>query len=321
LRKRPLGKTGLLVSELALGTWGLSGDAYGAVSQDDLEATLRLALDLGINLIETSDAYGLGGVESAIGALLGAWRSENPDKPVTVCTKIGIDRSTSPPTRNYTKAYLEAAAAASLARLKGESLDLLLLAHPNEVELGRSWDITDNMRALRDAGICKHWGVATGSSDVAALALEQGASVVELPYNLLHVTDVNRAAGDVLVNQAGLLVRSVLSYGLLGDGWDATKEFSVGDHRRERWTTNELEERVRQREQMRFLLRDGVKSMRGAAVRFVLESPVVSSAVLGPKNPAQLRALIAETGVGPKYLPHEDMREVYRVLERAGMFP
>ena len=56
MRKRPLGKTGLVVSELAIGTWGLSGDAYGKVEESDAEIVLRRAIDMGFSLIDTSDA-------------------------------------------------------------------------------------------------------------------------------------------------------------------------------------------------------------------------------------------------------------------------
>ncbi|MEO7112772.1 MAG: aldo/keto reductase, partial [Polyangiaceae bacterium] len=60
MRKRALGKTGLYVSEMAVGTWGLSGDGYGKVDAEVAENTVRRALELGVTLFETSDAYGAG---------------------------------------------------------------------------------------------------------------------------------------------------------------------------------------------------------------------------------------------------------------------
>ena len=55
MRKRPLGKTGLFVSEMGIGTWGLSGDAYGAVSEKDAEAVVQRCLAMGMNIVDTAD--------------------------------------------------------------------------------------------------------------------------------------------------------------------------------------------------------------------------------------------------------------------------
>src|SRR5262245_824738 len=63
VRKRPLGKTGLVVSELSIGTWGLGGEAYGKVEEADAERVLRRAVDMGFSLIDTADAYGGGRME------------------------------------------------------------------------------------------------------------------------------------------------------------------------------------------------------------------------------------------------------------------
>ena len=63
-------KTGLRVSEMALGTWGLSGDAYGPVDEREQERVVERALEMGVSLIETADAYGAGRMERLIGSAL-----------------------------------------------------------------------------------------------------------------------------------------------------------------------------------------------------------------------------------------------------------
>ena len=70
MRKRPLGKTGLVVSELAIGTWGLAGESYGTVDEADAEKVLRRAVDMGFTLIDTADAYGGGRMELLAGKIL-----------------------------------------------------------------------------------------------------------------------------------------------------------------------------------------------------------------------------------------------------------
>src|SRR5262245_10207970 len=91
MRNRPLGKTGLVVSELAIGTWGLSGDSYGPIEETEAELVLRRAIDMGFSLIDTSDAYGAGRMERLSGKLA----KDHPG--LVVVTKGGIDRTTDPP--------------------------------------------------------------------------------------------------------------------------------------------------------------------------------------------------------------------------------
>jgi aryl-alcohol dehydrogenase-like predicted oxidoreductase len=312
MRQRPLGKTGLVISELALGTLGLSGDAYGPVDRDEAKAVVHKALDIGITCFETSDAYGAGKME----AELGDWVGKRED--VLVVTKGGIDRSTEPARRRFEPEYLEGAITRSLKRLKREALDLYLLHHPSE-ELFLRGEIGGQMRALVDKGLIRHWGVAAGSHDVAGMAIDQGAAVIELPYNILHPSDLNRVSGDVLVSRVGVLARSTLAYGLLAGLWPRDKRFAEGDHRNDRWTQTELEARVDHLDLVRFLVRGEVFTMRGAAVRFVLANHVVSGAVLGPRSVEQLTQLVRETGAGPRYLSDDDIRELFKALERAGV--
>ena len=85
MRLRNLGRTGLRVSEMGLGTWGLSGDAYGPVDDAERELVLRRALEMGLTLLDTADVYGAGRMERLIGRVLG----EGLD--AVVVTKGGTD--------------------------------------------------------------------------------------------------------------------------------------------------------------------------------------------------------------------------------------
>src|SRR5580692_7294700 len=102
IRARPLGKTGLVVSELSLGTWGLSGDAYGPVDAEVAEKTIARALDMGFSLFDTADAYGGGKMEALLGKMLRADGAKN----AVVVTKVGTDRTTDPPRKRVEPGYL-----------------------------------------------------------------------------------------------------------------------------------------------------------------------------------------------------------------------
>ncbi|MBX3206706.1 MAG: aldo/keto reductase [Labilithrix sp.] len=312
MRKRPLGKTGLVVSELAIGTWGLSGDAYGKVEEADAEAVLRRAIDIGFSLVETADAYGVGRMERLCGRLA----KDHPE--LVLVTKGGIDRTTDPPRKCFALDYLRGAVERSLKRIGRDALQVYLLHSPTPETL-HSGEAVDAMQTLVKEGKIEHWGVAAGDEDVARAAIDKGAEVVSLAYNLTHPIDLHRISGDAMVGGCGILARSVLGHGLLAGMWAKDRSFDEGDHRSERWTKMELELRIDQLDAVRFLVKGDVHTLRGAAVRFALANHLVSAAVLGPRTKEQLEQLVRETGGGPRYLPDDDLRQLPRALDKVGI--
>lgn len=312
MRKRPLGKTGLVVSELAIGTWGLSGEPYGAVDQADAEKVVRRAIEMGFTLIDTADAYGGGRMEQMLGTIM----VDHPE--LVVVTKGGVDRTTDPTRKTFDPDYLRGSVERSLRRMKLEALPLFLLHHPTPDSI-YALDAVETCLTLKKEGKVRHWGVAAGDEDVARAAIDKGAEVIELAYNLLHPIDLHRISGDVMVSGCGVLARTVLAYGMLAGMWAKDRTFPEGDHRNDRWTRMELEHRIGQLEAVRFLVKGEVHTLRAAAVRFVLANHVVSAAVLGARTVEQLEQLVRETGGGPRYLPDDDLRQLPRALDRVGI--
>jgi aryl-alcohol dehydrogenase-like predicted oxidoreductase len=314
VRTRPLGKTGLRVTELALGTWGLSGDGYGPVAEEEQERVLQRALEMGFSLIDTADAYGGGRMERLVGRAIG----DRTD--VVVVTKGGTDRTTSPARKRFDAAFLRESLDRSRRRLGRECVDLYLLHSPSADAL-RGGEAVDTALALKAEGKIAHWGVSVGDVEVGREALRCQAEVIELAYSLVQGSDMHRLAGEIIVSGAGVLARSVLAYGLLAGDWTKDKEFPEGDHRADRWTKLELARRVEQVATMRFLVHGDVTTMRSAAVRYVLSNRIVSCAVLGPRNVTQLEDLVREVGMGPVYIRDEDLMRVPRMLENVGIEP
>jgi aryl-alcohol dehydrogenase-like predicted oxidoreductase len=314
IRSRPLGKTGLVVSELSLGTWGLSGDAYGPVEAAVAEKTIARALEMGFTLFDTADAYGGGTMEARLGRMLRGDGAKN----AIVVTKVGTDRTTEPARKRVEPAFLRTRAEASLKRLGRERIDVLLLHNPSAEALLHG-EAAATMLEMKKDGLIGHWGVAAGDAEVGRAAIDKGAEVIELPYNLIHGIDLHRLAGDAMVSGVGILARSVLAHGLLAGLWTKDRSFPEGDHRADRWTKLELERRVEQLAALGFLVRGDVSTLRGAAVRFVLANHLVSSAVLGPRSAEQLEQLVRETGSGPRYLPDEALASLPRALSKVGI--
>jgi aryl-alcohol dehydrogenase-like predicted oxidoreductase len=297
---------------MALGTWGLSGDAYGPVGVESQERVLRRALEMGVTLIETSDAYGAGRMEQLVGAAV----ADRDD--VVVVTKGGTDRKTSPPRKRFDRAYLRDSVERSLRRLGKTPIDVFLLHNPSEVVFGDR-EAVDTMLEMKKEGKIAHWGASVGDVVTGRVALRSGAEVIEVAYNLFHSSDLHRLAGDLMVTGAGVLARSTLAHGLLVGHWSAQKDFPEGDHRASRWTKPELERRLEQLAAVRFLVHGDVMTLRAAAVRFVLANSMVSSAVLGPRTVDQIEELVREVGGGPVYMREADLARLPHALDAVGI--
>jgi aryl-alcohol dehydrogenase-like predicted oxidoreductase len=312
MRMRQLGKTGLRVAELGLGTWGLSGDGYGAVDEAEQQHVLERAVEMGFSLIETADAYGGGRMEQLVGRVLADRRD------VVVVTKGGTDRTTSPPRKRFDGPYIRASVERSLRRLARRQIDLYLLHNPSVAAL-QGGDAVDTLTALKEEGKLAHWGASVGDVDTGRAAIRCGAEVIEIAYNLVQSSDLHRLSGEVVVAGTGVLARSTLSYGLLAGSWARDRDFPEGDHRADRWTRLELGRRLEQVASLRFLVHGDVTTLRAAAVRFVLSNRLVSGAVLGPRSVTQLEDLVREVGMGPFYLRDEDLMRIPSALLSVGI--
>lgn len=315
MRTRTLGKSGIVVSELALGTWSLAGEAYGHVDGEEADKVLARARELGITLIDTADLYGSGEGHEPMEARIG--RAIEKDDQVYVCTKGGNDVAGVPPRKRFDRMFLHRSAARSADRLR-RAPDLYLLHNPT-VETLRRGEAIGALEELQLEGVIKRWGVACGDAEVAAAAIELGAAVIEVGYNLLHQQDLNAISEQVKASGVGVLARSPLAYGLLCGTWPADKSFPDGDHRRDRWTPEELHERLKQVAALRPLVHDDVHTLRSAALRFVLSNQLVSSCVVGVRTVAQLEANARAIGKGPPYLPEDDMTKLPELLRAAGV--
>jgi aryl-alcohol dehydrogenase-like predicted oxidoreductase len=294
MRKRPLGSTGIEVSEFALGTWGLSGDGYGPVPESEQDAVIDRALALGVTLFETADSYAKGEMERRLGRLL-------PKEDVTVVTKIGTSREESPARKRFDAQFLKDAAEASRERLGRDRIDVVLLHNPSAATL-RSGEVQPAMAAIVEAGIARTWGISVGGDAACGAALTCEAPVIQVPYNVFYRRDFERVAFEAKEKKIGILARSVLAYGLLCGNWPTTKEFPSDDHRSERWNPDELKRRIMQLNALRPSVAGHINSLRAVAVRYVLSKEVVSSAVLGPRKSAQLDQLVRDAGNEDYYM-------------------
>jgi aryl-alcohol dehydrogenase-like predicted oxidoreductase len=220
--------------------------------------------------------------------------------------------------KRFEAAYLRDAVRRSQERLRRPKIEVVLLHNPTISTLMKG-EAPSLMKDLKKAGTIGTWGVSAGDAYVARAAVAQGAEIIELPYNIFFSRELHELAGELRTAHVGILARSVLAHGLLAGLYHAMHYFPSGDHRGERWSRTEFETRVRQLDAVRALVSGPVPSMVAAAVRFVLANEMVSSAVLGPKNVAQLEQLVREAGTEPPYLSDEALTKLAGDLTRLGV--
>ena len=160
MKYRPLGKTGLTVSEIGFGAWGIGGRTSGTTSYGDTDdrtslAALGRALDSGITFFDTSAAYGDGHSEALIGRAFGGCRDK-----VVIATKAGYESWDRPP--DFSADAVVASTEKSLARLRSDYVDLLQLHNPTSEVLGDE-RLREALARLKAAGKIRAWGVSAKS--------------------------------------------------------------------------------------------------------------------------------------------------------------
>lgn len=310
MQTRSLGRTDLRLSEITLGTWGLATGSYGPVRPERFDETLRSALDAGVTSFDCAPVWG--DSEERIGRLLEETKSD-----AIVITRGGARLVDGRLQQSFYTDALVADCEASLERLGREQIDLFLLHNPGDVTI-RAGDWRPAIEQLEEDGKIRAWGMSVGDAEEARLAIDAGVQAICLPHNLLTPSDLDDLQTDLATRGVGVLARSPLMYGLLAGRWSEGRRFVDGDHRINRWSRRAFEERIRQVEDLRFLVGERHPDLATAALRFVLTHPAISSTIVGARNPYQVGAAV-EAADGPPYLEDDDMLRLSKIRDAAGI--
>jgi len=226
-RRRLLGGT-VEVSALGFGAMVLSG-SYGGVAPGQALSVLRHALDQGVTLIDTSDAYGGGSNEELVGRAIAGRRDD-----VVVATKWGVKpgEHSNPATINFDikipidgrPERARAAAEASLRRLGVSAIDLWYLHFPDPVRPLE--DIVGAMAELVQAGLVRHLGLSNVTPDQLRRAhAVHPITAIQFEYSLW-----TRTVEPALLPAARELGVGLVAWGPLGSGFLAGTVDLSGDH-------------------------------------------------------------------------------------------
>ncbi len=310
MQTRSLGRTDLRLSEITLGTWGLGAGSYGPVRPERFDDTIRAALERGVTAFDCSPLWG--DAEARVGRALRDAKSD-----ALVITRGGARLVEGKLRQSFDADALVADCEGSLERLGRETIDLYLLHNPGDVTI-RSEDWRAAIERLEEDGKIRAWGMSVGDAEEARLAIDAGAQALCIPYNLLTPHALEDVADRVQKQGVGVLARSPLMYGLLAGRWSAGRRFGEDDHRDRRWNRRSFEDRIRQVEELQFLVGPDHRDLATAALRFVLSHAAVSAALVGARDAYQIGAAV-EAAEGPPYLSDQDVVRLAKMRDAAGI--
>ena len=314
---RALGGTGLRVSEIGFGAWGIGGRTSGTTSYGDTDdrtslAALARALDCGITFFDTSAAYGDGHSEALIGQAFVGRRDK-----VVIATKAGYDSWDRPP--DFSADAIVASAEKSLARLRSDYVDVLQLHNPPAEALGDE-RLREALARLKAAGKIRAWGVSAKSPAEAIQALTRFAvPVIQVNFNMMDVRAIDSGLmAEVARHGAGVIGRTPLCFGFLSGTIRRDTVFPAGDHRLG-WSRAQLDNWIDGADEL--LAAVGAQPGREgahAALRFCLAQPALSTTIPGILTAAEAEENASASALGP--LPSAAVAAVLDINKRRQFF-
>ena len=225
MKYRLLGKTGFEVSWISLGTWQVGGKWGSDFDHGNADRILNLAVDSGINFIDTADLYGNRESEKAIGRLL-----KNRSEEIFVATKCG--RRTQKPTDDgFTPDAIRQFVEDSLKNMQVETLDLIQL-HCPPTEVYYRPEIFEVFDRLKEEGKIRHMGVSVEKVEEGLKAIEyDNVTTVQIIFNMFRQRPADRFFRVAHKKNVGIIVRVPLASGLLSGKFRKDTKFEKMDHR------------------------------------------------------------------------------------------
>ncbi len=287
MKYRTLGKTGLRVSVVGVGTWQFGGEWGRTYERQEVNAILGKAQELGINLIDTAECYGDHLSESLIGESIQGNRED-----WIVATKFGHHFH-----RNFERSdvfepkEVVTQLEHSLRALRTDYIDLYQFhSGPNSsFDQEELWDTLNKQVQL---GKIRHLGISIGSNEnihQTSHAADVNAEVIQVVYNRLDRNPEKEVFPSCADQNLGVLARVPLASGFLSGKYKPGAQFAANDVR-SRWNAAKLDAHMREVE---VIQRDEVPpgmDMAAWALAWCLKHPAVTSVIPGCKDPAQVEA-------------------------------
>ncbi|MBU6489103.1 MAG: aldo/keto reductase [Burkholderiales bacterium] len=329
MKYKQLGRTGLYVSELCLGTMTLGGNAdagmwkaIGALKQEEANQLIARAVAEGINFIDTADVYSFGQSERVVGQALkdiGVPRSE-----IVLATKTAGPMGSKPNQQGASRGHIMDSVQRSLERLQVDHIDLYQIHATDPIT-----PLEETLRALDDLtrqGLVRYVGVSNWRAGKIGKALGISEALHATRFETLQAyysiagRDVERELVPLVIEERmGLLVWSPLAGGLLSGKFGPGAQTEEGSRRTHfDFPPVDLDRAWPCVEQMRVMADARGVSVARIALAWLLAKPHVTSVIIGAKRVEQLEDNLAAVDVA---LTEDELARLDAVSALAPSYP
>jgi len=293
---RKLGRTGLEVSEVGYGAWGIGKDAWIGAEDDESLRALNRAIDLGLNFIDTALAYGEGHSERLVGQVV-----REREETVYVATKIPPKNRIWPapsglhPDEVFPKDYVRECTETSLKNLGFEAIDVQQFHVWSDEWVGRGgW--LEAVEELKGEGKIRFFGVSINDHQPgnAVKLIETGVvDTVQVIYNVFDQSPEDELFPACQEHDVGVIVRVPFDEGALTGRITSDTTFDEDDFRND-YFRGDRKQQVYERVQA-IVSELGVTDdeVAGVALRYVLSHPAVSTVIPGMRSVRNVERNIA----------------------------
>lgn len=300
MKSRNLGRTGLKVSDVAYGLWGMSGwkDSDDAQSR----ASLQLAADLGCNFYDSAWAYGDGKSDGLFGEL----RSKNRDKNPIGASKVPpLNRKwPASPGDSYRQVFPASHVFQTAEQIRKkfgvDTIDLLQFHVWDDGWTGER-EFRDTIETLKRDRIVRWFGLSLNRWEPwnGLRALRTGlVDTVQVIYNLFDQAPEDELLPLCREMNIGVIARVPLDEGSLGGKLTLDSRWPEGDWRNSYFNPENLKATVARVDKLKKILPAGM-SLPELAIRFILSNPDVGTTIVGMRRPEHVRANLQYSEAGP----------------------
>lgn len=320
---RPFGQTGIQVSAIGVGCWEIGG-GYGSIEEEQFITAVNRALDLGINCFDTAEAYGFGASERSLAKALGARRKE-----AVVVTKFGVGYKEAPNFRDSSRQRIVASIEKSLQSLNTDYVDVYVVHWPDV-----NTPFEETMRALDDLvqqGKVRAVGISNFRlSQIETSMRTRRVDVAQYCWNMFDRRMQKEIYPYCRQHGIGVMAYGSLSYGLLTGTLAENTDFGSDDWRARRGRMGGINlfqhlfgpeyfpRNLQAVEELKGMAKRYGKSLPQFALRWTLSNPVISTALVGCRNVAEVEDNVGALGWS---IAEADMKEIDAIFARHGVDP
>lgn len=299
MNTRKFGGVGIEIGEIGYGAWGIGGNQWQGASDDESLASLRRAIELGLNFIDTALAYGDGHSEILCGRVLRESAAQ-----VYIATKVPPRNRVWPARKGigiddvFPYDYIMESTEASLKNLGVERIDLQQL-HVWNPEWLHCEEWRRAAEDLKRSGKIRAFGLSLGEHDPDSglEAVETGMiDAIQVIYNIFDQSPEDKLFPACMAQNIAVIARVPFDEGALTGTFTESTEFAPGDFRAWYFRDGRMKEVV---EHVEALKKDVSGDLAATALQFCLSHPAVTCVIPGMRRVRNVEANLAVSGRGP----------------------